>query len=118
MKYLSQIREDAINGRPPSYIDYGVAGGNGGTQSMDGTNQSLRSFLARARGVVAKSKRKSESIESSESLVQESQPVANILTAVGRARKVRNEHVFRLASRIDLTIPPVFREYSESTLAT
>ena len=27
MKYLSQIRDDAINGRPPAYIDYGVSGG-------------------------------------------------------------------------------------------
>jgi len=26
MKYLSQIRDDAINGRPPAYIDYGVSG--------------------------------------------------------------------------------------------
>merc|ERR1719265_405003 len=25
MKYVAQIREDAINGRPPAYIDYGIS---------------------------------------------------------------------------------------------
>jgi hypothetical protein len=96
MKYLSQIREDAINGRTPSYIDFGVAGGSGYTQSLVGTNKSLQSFLARARGVVVEPKRDSESAESSERSEQESQPVANTLTAVRISRKVRNENVFGL----------------------
>lgn len=44
MKYLSQIREDALNGRAPSFIDYRVAGTK---------NQQIlvgQDFLARARG--------------------------------------------------------------------
>jgi hypothetical protein len=102
MKYLSQIREDAISGRTPSYIDFGVAGGSGATQSLVGTNKSLQSFLARARGVVVEPKRGSAFVESSERSEQESQPVANTLTAVGISRKVRNENVFGLVWFPDL----------------
>lgn len=96
MKYLSQIREDAINGRPPSFIDYGIAGGNssgvGGAPMLVGTNRSLQSFLARARGVVADSKESSsESNEISENEEEgiEAQPVQNTLTAVplGKVRQ-------------------------------
>ena len=82
MRYLAQIKDDAINGRAPSFIDYGLAGGgappaavgNGqGTASTSqsatspvglaasssrvpdaviGANKSLKSFFARARGVI------------------------------------------------------------------
>jgi hypothetical protein len=49
MKYLARIKDDASNGRPLSVVDYGVADGMG---SHDiGSNQNLRQFLARSRGV-------------------------------------------------------------------
>jgi hypothetical protein len=56
MRYLSQIQEDAVNGRQPSVIDYGC-GARGssrgsGPPKLVGTNKNLQSFLARARGVV------------------------------------------------------------------
>ena len=92
MKYLSQIREDAVNGRPPTYIDYGVAGPNGDAQSLVGTNKSLQSFLARARGVVSKSLLGSESDDSSGSSDQGSEQdsqTQNALAAVARPGKVR-----------------------------
>jgi len=74
MKYVSQIRDDAINGRPPAYIDYGISGTFGGAPDMHsdtnvtkttsggspspppptslGSNRNLQVFLAQARGVV------------------------------------------------------------------
>jgi len=76
MKYVSQIRDDAINGRPPAYIDYGISGG-ASTPDMQylansnkatnrgvsgprpptnvGSNRNLQLFLAQARDVVSKS---------------------------------------------------------------
>jgi hypothetical protein len=56
MRYLSQIKDDAVNGRSPSFIDYGLAGG-GVQQNVIGTNKNLKHFLARARGVVSNAKR-------------------------------------------------------------
>jgi hypothetical protein len=70
MKYLSQIRDDAMNGRQPSFIDYGFAGRGSsgvGPPSLVGSNKSLQSFLARARGVVEEAKSRSGSNESSDS---------------------------------------------------
>lgn len=79
MKYISQIRDDAVNGRPPTYIDYGISGTarseTGHTNSVGdvskttgrissspppppltlGSNRNLQMFLAEARGVVVKS---------------------------------------------------------------
>lgn len=79
MKYISQIRDDAVNGRPPTYIDYGISGTarseTGHTDSVGdvskttgrissspppppltlGSNRNLQMFLAEARGVVVKS---------------------------------------------------------------
>jgi hypothetical protein len=68
MKYLFQIRDDAVSGRPPAYIDYGYPGAariavrtgretavSPPPPSVTGTNKSLQLFLAEARGVVAKS---------------------------------------------------------------
>jgi len=77
MKYVSQIREDAINGRPPAYIDYGISGAfsngpgmqyvtdvnkttNGTSNSPPppstlGSNRNLQLFLAQARDVVLNS---------------------------------------------------------------
>jgi len=49
MKYLSQIREDALNGRAPSFIDYRVAGTKK-QQILVGQNRNLQDCLARARG--------------------------------------------------------------------
>ena len=48
MKYLSQIREDALNGRAPSYIDCGIAGSNA-QQDMLGVNINLNTVLGRIR---------------------------------------------------------------------
>jgi len=77
MKYISQIRDDAINGRPPAYIDYGISGGIRSGPDMHsitnlkrtnnressgppppsslGSNRNLQLFLAQARDVVVKS---------------------------------------------------------------
>jgi len=77
MKYVSQIRDDAINGRPPAYIDYGISGAFGGSPDMVsvgnastknnggsssppppttlGSNRNLQMFLAQARDVVLNS---------------------------------------------------------------
>jgi hypothetical protein len=80
MKYLSQIRDDAVNGRPPAYIDYGIAGavrrapemhsvakanktterGSKGSSgppppSTLGSNRNLQLFLAQAMDVVLNS---------------------------------------------------------------
>ena len=55
MRYLGRIKEDAVNGRPPSIIDYG-------SPEIDSsslhTNERLKSFLARARGIVMNNKRR------------------------------------------------------------
>ena len=91
MKYLSQIREDAINGRAPSYIDYGIAGGSGDAQTLVGKNKSLQKFLARARGVVVKSSEDSSmasSEEEEEKDEEEQDIVPNTLRAVARPGKV------------------------------
>jgi hypothetical protein len=53
MLYLSRIKDDAINGRPPSSIDYGTNGGS--PQAAVGSSKSLKRFLTRARGMVGKS---------------------------------------------------------------
>ena len=95
MKYLLQIREDAVNGRQPSFIDYGLAGvrsNGGGPPALVGINKSLQSFLARARGVLAESKEaSSESNETSEDDDNlESQPT-QIAVAMLPQRKVRNK---------------------------
>jgi hypothetical protein len=77
MKYVSQIRDDAINGRPPAYIDYGISGAvagapvmssvanvsktnNGGSSGPPpptplGSNRNLQLFLAQARDAVLSS---------------------------------------------------------------
>ena len=55
MKYLSRIKDDAVNGRPPSVIDYGSADLNALPLPA---SESLKRFLARARGVVVKNKHK------------------------------------------------------------
>ena len=55
MKYLARIKDDAVNGRPPSVIDYGSADLNALPLPA---SESLKRFLARARGVVVKNKHK------------------------------------------------------------
>lgn len=78
MKYISQIQDDAINGRPPAYIDYGVSMStvNGAPEMFPfrnanrrtnrslsnppppgalGSNINLQLFLAQARDVVLNS---------------------------------------------------------------
>jgi hypothetical protein len=105
MKYVSQIREDAINGRPPSYIDYGINGSSGSQQHghliqqaplVVGSNKSLRNFLARARGVVATTEReqRESSDTTGESSEQGSQPEANSVNSTdssgGRSKRKRS----------------------------
>jgi hypothetical protein len=76
MKYLSQIQEDAISGRPPAYIDYGYRGGKSSaaaacrndTSSIPPTlhackNKNLQNFLTEARGVVTRSRESSDDDE-------------------------------------------------------
>ena len=80
MKYLSQIKDDAINGRPPSFIDYGLGYDNlpdSGTvdtrpPSVIDTSKSLKSFLSRARGVIVDSKPHGGSGESCENTSESS----------------------------------------------
>jgi len=55
-KYLARIKEDAIFGRPPSVIEYG-RNGEFPPASLR-TNENLKTFLARARSVIVKNKRK------------------------------------------------------------
>lgn len=66
MKYLSQIREDALNGRAPSYIDYGLASNNS-QKELAGENRNLQRFFARARVLAKGSKGGISSGESSTS---------------------------------------------------
>jgi len=86
MKYISQIREDAVNGRPPAYIDYGISGtvgsGTSNTQHLDNvsrrdnrtssipsppptvsSNKNLQMFLAQARDVVIKSTKNNNNVD-------------------------------------------------------
>eukprot|EP00980_Cylindrotheca_fusiformis_P010297 scaffold2294_cov106-Cylindrotheca_fusiformis.AAC.13 len=58
MKYLSQIQDDAVNGRQPTFIDYGFSAHGGNSRNSDappklvGTNKKLQAFFAQARGAV------------------------------------------------------------------
>jgi hypothetical protein len=80
MKYLSQIKDDAINGRPPSFIDYGLGFDNHPDEgtidthapSVIGPSKSLQSFLSRARGVIVDSKSHGGSSESCENTSESS----------------------------------------------
>lgn len=68
MKYLSQIREDAMSGRPPAYIDYGYKRGASSSAAVRRItssssppaihatkNKHLQNFFAEARGFVMRS---------------------------------------------------------------
>lgn len=56
LRYLNQIKDDAIHGRPPSVLDYG----GGGLSNFPLTsNSSLREFLAKARHALNKNKHQS-----------------------------------------------------------
>jgi hypothetical protein len=87
MKYVAQIREDAINGRPPAYIDYGISGSFSNAPGMQhvtdvtktsnrgsngpppptalGSNRNLQLFLAQARDVVLNSSNNDDTNNSS-----------------------------------------------------
>lgn len=72
MKYLSQIRDDALNGREPTFIDYGGIAERGrnskrGPPTLLGSNRNLQLFLARARGVLEEAKSHSSDSSSSSS---------------------------------------------------
>jgi hypothetical protein len=51
MRYLSRIKDDAVNGRAPSMTGYGSASAAPSSMRDFETNHSLQQFLARARGV-------------------------------------------------------------------
>ncbi len=87
MKYLAQIREDALNGKAPSYIDYGIAGSNA-QQELVGPNKNLQNFLTKAR----KCQGGLSSAESSSS-EEPQQVVAGLVSILGddTCRKVREE---------------------------
>mmetsp|Transcript_28933 Transcript_28933/g.69834 ORF Transcript_28933/g.69834 Transcript_28933/m.69834 type:complete len:481 (-) Transcript_28933:1362-2804(-) len=92
MKYLSQIREDALNGREPTFIDYGGIAERGrnskrGPPLLLGSNRNLQLFLARARGVVEDAKSHSESNAGSESETQLSVGVAKVSAGHTRPEK-------------------------------
>jgi hypothetical protein len=53
LRYLNQIKDDAIHGRPPSVLDYG---GGGPSNFPLTSNSSLREFLAKARRALNKKK--------------------------------------------------------------
>lgn len=55
IKYLASIKDDAANGRTPAVVDYGGADLNALPMPA---NESLKRFLARARGIVVKNKQK------------------------------------------------------------
>lgn len=86
MKYLAQIREDALNGKAPSYIDYGVASRNAQNEIV-GDNRNLQIFLANARR--SQGDLKSEESSSSD---EPQQVVTGIVSIVGESnKKVRYE---------------------------
>lgn len=58
MRYLGRIKDDAMNGRAPSVIDYGAADATA-SRSI-GRNQNLQTFLARARGFVIRNRTDTE----------------------------------------------------------
>lgn len=56
LRYLNQIKDDAVHGRPPSFLDYG---GDGLSNSLLTSNSGLREFLAKARRALNKKKHQS-----------------------------------------------------------
>jgi len=54
IRYLKRIKDDAIYGRPPSVIEYGRSLPPASLR----TNENLKNFLRRARGVIVKNKRR------------------------------------------------------------
>ena len=55
MRYLARIKDDAMNGRSPSVIDYGATDATSPSLTIGG-NQNLQAFLARARGFVIRNR--------------------------------------------------------------
>jgi len=110
MKYITQIRDDAINGRSPAYIDYGISGtaigGAPDSYQFDnpneetnrnsssppppaavGSNRSLQLFLAQARDVVLNSSNQENTSAGGEMKADDmTESVRNVpmLTAVAR----------------------------------
>jgi hypothetical protein len=66
MKYLDKIKDDARHGRPPSLVEYGRSS-NPSSVSVR-TNENLKTFLARARGMIVKNKKKQKACEDDSSM--------------------------------------------------
>ncbi len=115
MKYLSQIRDDALNGRPPAYIDYGYSSSSQvfstaidkkefsspPPPTIASTNKDLQRFLANARGVVKNSRTEA----SNDMNLQKKYPVARVAALSRKARgfERRNEERYS-SSTVILTI--------------
>lgn len=70
LRYLARIKDDALNGRPPSVIDYGLAAAdvnNCNSTSSISLNQNLQSFLAQARGAMLQNQNNNENAQSTSS---------------------------------------------------
>ena len=100
MKYVSQIRDDALNGRAPSYIDYGITGKKGYIGNQASMNQTLQSSLPTARiGMDTGELSSSESLSSEEPEQVVAGP-ASQPTHKHEKKKVRHGHVLDAFSGI------------------
>jgi len=112
MKYIAQIRDDAVNGRSPAYIDYGLSGTaassapgtyqfNGGTNRNSssppppadlGSNRNLQLFLAQARDVVLNSSNNETSNAGDEAKVDDAPENQRIFPMLTTAARVGTAH--------------------------
>lgn len=94
MKYLKRIKDDAIYGRPPSVIEYGKSLPPASLR----TNENLKVFLKRARGVIVKNKERylatneenNASIESPIGVTDENSSVESAPRRTAAARKKKS----------------------------
>jgi len=100
MKYVTQIRDDAINGRPPAYIDYGISGTISSSLNVHpvppppttlSSNRNLQLFLAKAKGIELNSSKNDNSNNSGGESKNNAQRSSTIFPArVGTAHR-KNE---------------------------
>jgi len=138
MKYLSQIREDAINGRPPAYIDYGFSGTttDPGQEDDDNVasrttpsspppdiasrNKNLQDFLAHARGVVAKSRPPNDPSDGEiiDDNVPKLQTAARVATVPKKARNSVRHTIQSFQSISNTFIAPFVNQFWNNTEKT